>query len=569
MHFSVEDHYKINPAYATKVAYFCMEYAIHQPLKIYAGGLGFLAGSHLRSAYESGQNLVGIGILWKYGYYDQIRKSDQTMDVLFQEKIYGFLQPTGIKFTITVSNHPVWVTAYYLPVHVFNTAPLFLLSTDLPENDYLSQTISHKLYDANPETRMAASILLGIGGARLLEELNWEPDIYHMNESHGLPLAFYLYQRCMKLEEVKKRLVYTNHTPESAGNQKTDMSTLLRMGFFAGLSINDVKTITQTSDQTLDHTLFAMTMSARANAVSQIHLKTLQSNWRGYSGICPLLSITNAQNFTYWSDEVMYNALQENNDSAFMERKKVCKQMLFEEVGDQCGEIYDPAVFTLVFAKRFAGYKRADLLLRDKDRFHRLVTRKDFPIQIIWAGKPYPMDYAGISNFDKIVYSTKVYPNCAALVGYELKISRLLKGGADAWLNTPRLTHEASGTSGMTAAMNGALNLSTLDGWFPEFARPDINCFALPAINPNLPVSEQDDEDAKHLYTLLEEKVLPLFYNNKQKWLAMVKQSMLDIIPQFDSNRMTDEYYRKMYVIQNGEVYSEPPASMETIVSSQ
>jgi starch phosphorylase len=138
------------------VAYFCMEFAIHQPLKTYAGGLGFLAGSHMRSAYELKQNVVGIGILWKYGYYDQIRKQDQTMDVLFQEKIYGFLKETGIKFTIKVSGHDVFVTAWYLPPEVFETAPVFFLSTDLPENDYLAKTICHKLYDANPETPMAA-----------------------------------------------------------------------------------------------------------------------------------------------------------------------------------------------------------------------------------------------------------------------------------------------------------------------------------------------------------------------------------------------------------------------------
>src|SRR5690349_19888250 len=170
-----------------------MEFGIHQPLKTYAGGLGFLAGSHMRSAFELKQNMVGVGILWKYGYYDQVRKSDQTMDVLFEEKIYGFLVNTGIRFTIQVSGHNVWVTAFYLPPEVFNTAPIFLLSTDLPENDYLAKTISHKLYDANPETTIAAAILLGVGGASLFDHINWQPEIYHLNESHGLPLLFHLY----------------------------------------------------------------------------------------------------------------------------------------------------------------------------------------------------------------------------------------------------------------------------------------------------------------------------------------------------------------------------------------
>jgi starch phosphorylase len=195
MAFSFQHPYQIDSKYAEKVAYFCMEFAIQQPLKTYAGGLGFLAGSHMRSSYELKQNMVGISILWKYGYYDQTTKQDQTMDVRFAEKNYGFLQATGIKFTIKVSQHDVWVTAYYLKPETFNTAPVFLLSTDLPENDYLAQTISHKLYDANPETRIASAILLGEGGARLLEALNWEPSVYHLNESHALPLVFYLYKK--------------------------------------------------------------------------------------------------------------------------------------------------------------------------------------------------------------------------------------------------------------------------------------------------------------------------------------------------------------------------------------
>ena len=156
--FRVEHPYTFAAEYSLPVAYFCMEYAIHQPLKIYAGGLGYLSGSHLRSAYAMKQNMVAVGILWKYGYYDQTRKADQTMDILFQEKVYGFLKPTGIKFPISVSGQRVIVTAYYLPPDLFNTVPLFLLSTDLQENDYLARTISHKLYDANPETKIAASI---------------------------------------------------------------------------------------------------------------------------------------------------------------------------------------------------------------------------------------------------------------------------------------------------------------------------------------------------------------------------------------------------------------------------
>jgi starch phosphorylase len=181
------------------------------------------------------------------------------------------------------------------------------------------------------------------------------------------------------------------------------------------------------------------------------------------------------------------------------------------------------------------------------DRFHRLVTNKERPVQIIWAGKPYPMDYAAIGVFDKIVDICKRYTNCSILVGYELKLSRQLKQGADVWLNVPRVTHEASGTSGISAAMNGAVNISLPDGWFPEFARDKINSFIIPAPDTSLPDHVQDDKDATHLYELLETEVLPMYYNAPDRWLGMVKNGLQDITPQFNSNRLAREYYQKLY----------------------
>ena len=215
--------YQINEQYAKKAVYFSMEFAIHQPLKIYSGGLGYLAGSHLRSAYELRQNMIGVGILWKYGYYDQARNQDQTLQVTFMEKIYSFLEDTGIKFQILIHEHPVWVKAYYLNPETFNSAPLFLLSTDLPENDYVSQTITHRLYDANVATKVAQFILLGVGGAKLIDELGFNPDVYHLNEAHGISSAFYLLNKFKSVEKVKEHLVFTTHTPEEAGNEKHDL----------------------------------------------------------------------------------------------------------------------------------------------------------------------------------------------------------------------------------------------------------------------------------------------------------------------------------------------------------
>jgi len=539
--------YPINPLYQKKVAYFCMEFGIHQALKTYSGGLGFLAGSHLRSAFELQQNLIGIGILWKYGYYDQVRKPDQTMYVLFQEKVYGFLEKTDIRLTIKVSGHEVNVAVFYLPPSTFGVAPIFFLSTDVPENDYLSKTICHKLYDSNPETKAASAILLGDGGAKLLDLLGWQPDVYHLNESNALPLAFHLYQRFKSVTEVKKRMVFTNHTPEGGGNEKSNVSFLEKLGFFVGLEIDEVKRIAHIDGIEMDHTITALRMSSKANAVSKMHLKNSLSVWEKYNTDCKLMSITNAQSFTFWADKFMYKCLNKGDDTKLVQRKKEGKKQLFEEIADQSGEMYDENVITIVFAKRFGGYKRPELLLHNLERFERLVSNKKYPVQIVWAGKPYPMDFTSIAVFDKIVNICKTYPNCSILVGYEMKLSKLLKLGADVWLNTPRITHEASGTSGMSAAMNGAVNLSIPDGWFPEFVKDGINGFSIPAANPSLPDHELDEADANSLYDILEKIVIPMYYDNQAGWLDIVKNGMKDIIPQFDSIRLAKEYYEKLY----------------------
>ena len=547
MAFNFSHPYQINELYQKRVAYICMEYGIHQPLKTYAGGLGFLSGSHTRSAYDLKQNMVGIGILWKYGYYDQLRKQDQNMEVAFEEKKYGFLQETNIKFYIKVSKHEVCVTAYYLEPSLFNTIPLFFLSTDLQENDYLAKTISHKLYDSNPETRIAASILLGQGSAKLLEIINWIPDVYHLNESHPLPIAYYLYNKYKDLEEVKNKIVFTTHTPEESGSIKTNIMLLDKMGYFSEIPLTEVSSISKIYNNELDHTLTLLNFSRKINSVSSIHLNTLKNIWKDENVIKNLINITNAQNYKYWHDNELYKALSKDDDKGLSISKIDRKKALFEIVADQCGELFDPNICTIVFAKRFAGYKRLDIFFHDMEKFHALVTNIKMPIQIIWAGKPYPMDYDAIGIFNKIVDLCKKYKNCAVLVGYELKLSKILKGGADIWLNVPRINHEASGTSGMSAAMNGAVNVSTLDGWFPEFVNDKANSFSLPYTDTTLQNHVQDDIDASNLYQLLENEILPIYYDYPERWVSIVKQSMKDIIPKFDSDRLAKEYYGKLY----------------------
>lgn len=539
--------YKFNKKYSKPVAYFSMEFAIDQPLKIYSGGLGFLAGSHMRSAYELKQNMIGIGILWKKGYYDQERNEDQSMRAAFRNKEYSFLTDTGILFPITIHGARVYVKAMLLKPEVFKTVPVFLLTTDIAENDHLAQTISHRLYDPNQTTRIAQSILLGIGGAKLLEVLGRETEIYHMNEGHSLPLCFYLLDKFKNLDEVKKRVVFTTHTPEKAGNEEHSIPLLDRMSFFNGLSVQQVNSYIHPENGVLNYSLSALRMAKKANGVSQLHGEVARKMWGSYSGICAIDAITNAQNKTYWRDYMLEKALAKDDDEKLVLRKKMLKKKLFRVVANQTGKLFDENVLTLVWARRFAQYKRANLLLRDFDRFTRLVSNKEFPIQIIWAGKPYPEDFDSINIFNEIHWKIRGFKNCTILTGYELWLSGHLKRGSDVWLNNPRLYHEASGTSGMTAAMNGSINFSIPDGWIPEFAKHGKNSFIIEPAADNLSQDERDKVEANRLYDLLENEIIPMYYKNPAKWIKIMKAGMQDVVPFFDSARMADEYYEKMY----------------------
>jgi starch phosphorylase len=525
-----------------------MEFAIHQPLKIYSGGLGYLAGSHMRSAYDLQQNMIGIGMLWKHGYYDQTRNADKSMHVLFQNKAYNYLQDVDIMIPIYVNRHQVYVKVYCLRPETFGTVPIYLLSTDIPENDHLAQTITHKLYDKETSARIAQNIVLGVAGAKLVEILGGA-DVYHMNEAHALPLAFHLYSQYKSVEKVREHLTFTTHTPEKAGNEEHPIELLDKMGFFGTVPLQEARKITGIYDDSFSHSLAALRLAKIANGVSQLHGEVSREMWGDFTGIAPITAITNSQNKKYWVDAKLEVALQNGDDEALIKRKKHLKAWLFETVADQTGKIFNPDVLTIVWARRFAEYKRADLLLHDINRFNRIISNTERPVQIIWAGKPYPFDTYAISVFNHLVKYTQKFPNCAVLTGYELSLSKLLKMGADVWLNTPRRPREASGTSGMTAAMNGAVNASINDGWIPEFVKNGHNGFILPiaAIDAEGHYDEIDNFDAKNLYAMLENEVIATYYQEPKKWLEIVKNGMKEVVPFFDADRMATEYYDRLY----------------------
>jgi len=546
---SKSDIFGYTPAkeFSKSVAYFSMEFAIDQSLKIYSGGLGFLAGSHMRSAYELKQNLVGVGMLWKYGYYDQVRAINGTMKPDYVQKYYSFLTDTGIVFPVEVHSATVYVKAFLLKPEVFGSAPIFLLSTDIEQNDSISRTITNRLYDANESTRIAQSIVLGIGGAKLLDILNMQTDIYHMNEGHALPLCFYLYSKYASMAEVKKRVVFTTHTPEEAGNEQHDFDLLSKMSFFNGISDSEIRKILNEKGNRLNYTLSALRFAKIANGVSEMHGEVSREMWSGFDGICEITSITNSQNKKYWKDDILEDAYEANDDKALLARKKEMKKALFKIVADQAGKIFDENVLTLVWARRYAGYKRADLITADTKRFEKLLKNAEFPIQIIWAGKPYPEDYGAIDTFNNLFWKTLENPNIAVLTGYELGLSAAIKKGSDVWLNNPRLYREASGTSGMTAAMNGSVNFSIPDGWIPEFAVHGENSFIIEPADRKIPQNEQDVIECDRMLEILEKEILPTYYKKPKTWAKIIKNGMKDVSPAFESGRMAKEYYNRLF----------------------
>lgn len=534
--------YEPAPEFSKRAAYFSMEFAVHQGLKIYSGGLGFLAGSHMRSAYGLRQNLVGIGMLWRFGYYDQGRNPDRTLNVQTIEKSYSFLKDTGLQVRVRINNNDVHVRAYLLEPETFGTAPIFLLSTQLPENDYLAQTITDYLYDGNEETRIAQSIVLGIGGAKIIELLGGA-EVYHLNEGHGLPAFYYLRDRT----EDSALKVFTTHTPERGGNEERSGNLLNRFGFFHRKLSQKELQAELVDGFHLNYTVTALRMAKKVNAVSKLHARVSQAMWYGHKGAEQIIPITNAQNEGFWQDRGLREACEHKDMEGFRARKRLLKEQLFEVVLDQTGKRFDPDTLTLVWARRFAGYKRADILHKDMERFGRLIAQKEHPIQLIWAGKPYPLDHGAIDLFNYLVGFTRDYPNLAVLTGYEMELSRKLKTGSDVWLNTPRITREASGTSGMTAAMNGSVNVSVNDGWIPEFAKDGENSFILPETDFTLPAEKQDQIDSANLFDILEQKVLPLYYERPGDWNRIVFQAMDDVVPEFSSDRMAKEYYEQLY----------------------
>jgi starch phosphorylase len=397
-----------------KVAYFSMEMAIDQTLSIYSGGLGFLAGSHMQSAGYLGVPRAGVCILWSYGYYDQRISSEGTVEVAYVRKHYDFLTDTGIIVDVDIFGRKVKVKAYRLEPEIFGTCPIYLLSTDIPENCPEDRAITHKLYDGDEKIRIAQEVVLGIGGVRTLRADNYDFDLIHMNEGHALPAAFELLRENNgDLNKVREKTVFTTHTPVSAGNEVHWVDTLKDGGFFAGISRERA---VELGGENFSLTVAALKMSRISNAVSQLHGLVANKMWEHVEGRCPIIAITNAVNLHYWQDHRIQVAEKSKNHQDLLDVKTKMKKELFKYIAGKTGKRFDPNVLTITWARRFADYKRAWLIFMDRDRIVKML--KENKLQIIFSGKFHPADTLGRDMFNNILKQSYDLPNVVVLPNY-------------------------------------------------------------------------------------------------------------------------------------------------------
>ena len=525
------------------VAYFSMEIAMDQSLSTYSGGLGFLAGSHMQSAGYLQMPLVGVTMLWSYGYYNQRIGSEGDVEVAFIRKYYDFLTDTGLYADVDIFGEKVKVKAYRVEPHLFGTCPVYLLTTDIDGNSEFGRKISHRLYDGDEKIRIAQETVLGIAGVRILQAAKYEFDVIHMNEGHALPAAFELLRQYnYDLEAVKKKTVFTTHTPVAAGNEVHWVDTLLQGGFFAGCSR---EMAVKLGGENFSLTVAALRMSRIANAVSQLHGLVANKMWQWVDGRCPIRAITNAVNLHYWQDKRI--AAAKGNLEGLLDAKYEMKKELCKYIAVHAGKTFDPNVLTITWARRFADYKRAWLIFMDKDRINRLLDENK--VQLVFAGKFHPDDAMGKEMFNKILKKSYSMKNVAVLTGYELELSALLKKGSDIWLNTPLRPFEASGTSGMSANMNGALHLSIYDGWTVEGTFAGINGYTVeyPGLDDEIPWEERHKKDNQCIMDIIENQIIPTYYDNKLEWARMMRQAIRTSEAYFNSDRMVIEYYNRLY----------------------
>jgi starch phosphorylase len=603
------------------VAYFCAEFGVHNSLPLYSGGLGILAGDHLKSASDLRLPLVAVGLLYRYGYFRQRLRNDG-----WQEEHYGETFPNDLPITqiknadgtpmrIEVSIRDRNVLAQVWRADV-GTVQLYLLDTNIPENVETDRWVTGHLYGGDRETRIVQEMLLGIGGVRLLRKLRVTPHVYHLNEGHSAFLTLELAREVIQQQQVKiadaipvvrQQCVFTTHTPVAAGNDEFD-ATLVMSAFGKEylqelgltqeefLALGRVESTNKTERYGL--TPLAIRMCRSTNGVSLKHGEVSRSLWQKLwpdkkLEDIPITHITNGVHAPTWvspllrylfekyigadwekklreqdvwndavtriSDEELWiaHSLLKERLIAFVRHRTTQSRLAAGEKADYieaAKTMFDHEALTIGFARRVAGYKRWNLLLSDQERLLRLINNEERPVQFVFAGKAHPQDEGSKLVLQKLAqwkYDTAVRHRAVFLEDYDQEIARQLVQSVDVWLNVPRRPMEASGTSGEKVAINGGLNLSILDGWWLE-GYDGNNGFAIGNGTDTTAVAAIDALDAESLYRTLEQDVVPLYYNRDgsglpRQWIAMMKRAIQTLAPKYNSNRMVEDYVRRIY----------------------
>ena len=596
------------------IAYFCAEYGLHESLGIYSGGLGVLAGDHMKTASDMALPAIGIGLLYRKGYFRQSIDADGHQEHDYPDYDLSRLplgrvqDPTGLPLTITVQL-PGRDLAIAVWVAQVGRVPVLLLDTDTPENSDADRPITNILYVRGREMRLHQELVLGVGGVRAIRALGLAPAAWHLNEGHS---AFLLAERTAEyvaagvpLDEawskVKRNSVFTIHTPVSAGNERFEVDLVRRVaGPLLGAGGVPLDRLLELGlgldgDQgQFDMTAFSLRLTNGANAVSHVHAETANATWHGITEQ-PILGLTNGVHDPTWigqpiaelledlgadlddlepdtdagrfwerlervADRDLWDAhLRQKRELALFARGRLRRQ--FARHGEsptvlaELETALDPDVLTIGFARRFATYKRAGLLFTDIDRLARMLWDADRPIQIVFAGKAHPADRPGqrvIQEIFQLSRSPKLRGRVFILENYNMRVARFLVQGVDAWLNNPRRPLEASGTSGMKAAKNGVPNLSVLDGWWDEGFDGD-NGWAIGGREIDPDEAAQDWRDSQDLYRLLEEEIIPRYYERDvnglpKRWLTVMRRAMGTALWRFSTTRMLHEYVERLYL---------------------
>lgn len=562
------------------VAYFCMEYGIHECLPLYSGGLGILAGDHLKSASDLGVPTTGVGMLWKKGYYRQELTASGDIRMLHPQYDFSELPLTDTGKSVKVPMGRAMITAKIWRADVGRVI-LYLLDTDVPENKAKDRVLTHSLYQGETDDRIRQEIILGVGGLLALQEMGVEPTVYHLNEGHA---AFCALERLGQLidaghdytaalKAVRKSTVFTTHTPVPAGNTRypIDLFNRYMKGYGTKLGLSNMELLALGREDEADRnetfcmTVLALKTAALANGVAELHGATAREMWmKTYDAASPedvpIGFVTNGVHPQTWIADVaqpFYNqhlkpkwgeitptanpwkradkvsdedlwALRHRLRQDFISKLRghLRNQLVYHgEAQEHVNDLYDTLrddALTIGFARRFATYKRAPLIFKDQKRIAKIMSDAERPVQLVFAGKAHPQDEEGNAFARKILEMTRKGPfrgRVWFVENYDQSIGRLLTSGVDLWLNNPIRPMEASGTSGMKPPLNAGLNASILDGWWPEGYVSDAagkNGWALGQMEPQPTRAKQDAFDAEAIYSALEDEIVPLFYDRDE-----------------------------------------------------